>query len=487
MTRPGGAVAIVTAAAAVVVAAVGASAQVDPLPPLTPTTTAPPRQQPTTTTTTSPLQGLTRSPASTPPTTASPGPAGRASGAPPGVPAVPGGGDGVVPPAGVGPFPPELAALSRSVRRSGSRNTKALVDGLRELTELGLPHDEAVRVGMGRFPVGGYATYSHDWWFPRFGPGWRLHMGTDLFAVRGTPVRAPGDGVVRFSNGGLGGISTYLVQADGTYFYMAHLDGRPKDLRDGQAVRVGDVVGYVGSSGNAAGGSPHLHFEIHPAVKVVTVGKGKRRTTKVVPRPVRPGTVLPAADPKAYLDAWLEEAVANLPAVVASYRANLPPPAPPGAPGAPPLPPDAVLEPGLTLASGPGLLPGSRPIVRVPLVALAFMLVLMVGALTPVLAPRRAPASARAAGRAASSGGAPPPAELPEPEPKPKRRRRQREKAHRDRPAGAPVSGAAEGAAPASPPERAGGPAGDGSAGDDEGRRRRLRRRRRRELVASRD
>ncbi len=374
----------------------GAVAQLeDPgLPPLGPTTTAP--GQPATTTT-SPLEPVT-APVATPPSTAKPAnpvkpPTDRQ------VPPIPGdgGGEGITPPEGAGPFPAHLAALSRSVKRSGPRNTKALMEGLRELTDLGMPLEEAMRVGMGRFPVAGQASYTHDWWYPRFGPDWRLHLGTDVFADSGTPLRSPAEGVVRLSNGGLGGKSTYVVQSDGTYFYMAHLEGWPEGLRDGQSVAVGDIVGYVGTSGNASGGSPHLHFEVHPAVKVVTVGKGKRRTTKVVPAPVRPGTTLPAADPKPLLDSYLDEAIQNLPNVVAAYKATNPSPPPEG--GGDSVDP-ALVAPSLALAARKGLLLSeTQPAVSVPLLGLATLLVLMVGCLTPVLGTRASLPSARGRGR----------------------------------------------------------------------------------------
>ncbi|MBW3649844.1 MAG: M23 family metallopeptidase [Actinobacteria bacterium] len=350
------------------------------LPPMEPTSTT--AQEATTTT--SPLEPVAPSPVPGPPAPA-PKPKPAEPQAQPKLPPIPGdgGGEGVAPPAGVGPFPEHLAALSRSVKRSGPRNTRALMEGLRQLTDLGMSQEEAMRVGMGRFPVAGYATYTHDWWFPRFGPDWRLHMGTDLFAEHGTPLRSPTEGVVRLSNGGLGGLSTYVVQPDGTYFYMAHLAGWPPGLRDGQSVAVGDIVGYVGTSGNATGGSPHLHFEVHPAVKVVTVGKGKRQTTKIVPAPVRPGTVLPAADPKALLDSYLDEAIRNLDAVVAAYKATNPQP-PPGAVDQSVDP--ALVAPSLGLAARKGLLLSeTQPAVSVPLLGLATLLVLMVGCLTPVL------------------------------------------------------------------------------------------------------
>jgi len=384
-----------TVAIVLVVSQSGASAQLGPLlPPLLPTppSTAPPPPsagpnlpppEATTTTTAVPLLLKVLQPPSTTTTAPAPPPAAPNQAIP-----VPnnGGGDGPIP-AGAGVFPADLARQSRSVRRSAARTTRALADGVRQLTDMGVPADEAIRAVFGRFPVAGTANFSHDWWLPRFGPGWRLHLGTDIFASRGTPVRSPTDGVVRLADGGLGGVAAYIVQNDGTYFYLAHLNNRVAGLKDGQAVRTGDVVGFVGSSGNASGGPTHLHFEVHPApVKIVTTGKGKNRVATAVPVRVRPGTVLPAVDPKAYLDRALQDAVAGLPGVIAAFQANRPIPA---------LGPVAAFPGALAAGGLPAQLasivsagPRARADTRFPLYLLALLLLLFVVVLTPVLAPR---------------------------------------------------------------------------------------------------
>ncbi|MEO7837301.1 MAG: M23 family metallopeptidase [Acidimicrobiales bacterium] len=379
--------------------------------PTTTTTTGPP----TTTTTAAPLLPNLDVPAPpTPvPTTAAPRPAPPPPPPPPAPVGVPGNGAGDTGavPADAGPFPPELAALSRSVKRTGPRNTRALVDALAELEGLGVPREEALRVGMGQFPVGGYANYSHDWWFPRFGPGWRLHQGTDIFADRGTPVRAPAAGVIRFAGGGLGGIAAYVVQSDGTYYYLAHLDRRPDGQRDGQAVQLGDTVGYVGTSGNAEGGTPHLHFEYHPAVKLVTKGRGRRQTTVAVPLKVRPGAVLPAVDPKAFLDLSLVQAQGNVGNLVATYRASHD--AAQAAAAATTVAPGGSVD---ALAASAGLgsvqaaaqLSPAQTLARFPLAAFAFVLVLLVGSLTPVLAPSRSALPGRRTRRARAGPAAGP-------------------------------------------------------------------------------
>src|SRR3546814_14359627 len=88
-------------------------------------------------------------------------------------------------------------------------------------------------------------------------------MGTDVFAPHGTPVRSPVDGTISSGSGSLGGLFVKVFQPDGTYFYMAHLSGLAEGFTEGMAVQTGDIVGYVGDSGNARGGSPHVHLGIY--------------------------------------------------------------------------------------------------------------------------------------------------------------------------------------------------------------------------------
>jgi peptidoglycan LD-endopeptidase LytH len=113
-------------------------------------------------------------------------------------------------------------------------------------------------------PVDGTVTFSDDFGQPR--SGWRVHQGTDIFAPRGTPDVAIADGIAKISPNTLGGNAIWLYTADGNAYYYAHLDAYEGVFNaDGvRGVRKGEVIGYVGNTGNAAGGPTHTHFEVHP-------------------------------------------------------------------------------------------------------------------------------------------------------------------------------------------------------------------------------
>lgn len=182
---------------------------------------------------------------------------------------------------------------------AGPRSSAALVDVLQKLSS-SLNGADTFAAGLGRFPVAGIARYSNDWMAPRYTPCFHLHQGTDIFAARGTPVRAPTNGVVSFTEEAVGGKSVYVREANGTFYYLAHLD-RFARIPAGSRVSQGQVVGFVGSTGNADGGAPHVHLQVHPR------GGG----------PI---------NPKPLLDRWLDEAAAGVPKLAASLQNPLPPP-----------------------------------------------------------------------------------------------------------------------------------------------------------------
>lgn len=154
-----------------------------------------------------------------------------------------------------------------SLIRTQPRNTLKLVEELEPLTKYGFPLQQVLINGMGRFPVGGIAFWHDDWLEPRRGPPPHLHHGLDLFADFGTPVRTPDDGVVSgmgdVTSDPLGGTHVYVRGNDGTEYYFAHLMAFAEGLEVGLSLKLGQVIGFVGNSGNAQGGTPHLHFEIH--------------------------------------------------------------------------------------------------------------------------------------------------------------------------------------------------------------------------------
>ncbi|MFL5539585.1 MAG: M23 family metallopeptidase [Longimicrobiaceae bacterium] len=95
--------------------------------------------------------------------------------------------------------------------------------------------------------------------------GGRQHLGIDIMAPEGTPVLAAAGGViVKRDSSGLGGISLYERGMDGTtlYFY-AHLSRYAPAIDEGDLVRQGDVIAYVGHTGNASASAPHLHFGVY--------------------------------------------------------------------------------------------------------------------------------------------------------------------------------------------------------------------------------
>lgn len=96
------------------------------------------------------------------------------------------------------------------------------------------------------------------------GGGDRSHEALDIMAPRGTPVRAMVDGPVKkLFESKAGGLTVYQFGADETYcYYYAHLDRYADGLIEGKVLKRGEVLGYVGSTGNASPDAPHLHLAI---------------------------------------------------------------------------------------------------------------------------------------------------------------------------------------------------------------------------------
>lgn len=118
------------------------------------------------------------------------------------------------------------------------------------------------------FPIAAPATLTNSFGDARSG---HPHQGNDIFADVGAPLVAVDEGQVRSGVDPLGGNVLNLFTTDGARYYYAHLDA----FADGSGVssssppaprmvRIGDLIGFVGKTGNAAATQPHLHFEAHP-------------------------------------------------------------------------------------------------------------------------------------------------------------------------------------------------------------------------------
>jgi murein DD-endopeptidase MepM/ murein hydrolase activator NlpD len=133
---------------------------------------------------------------------------------------------------------------------------------------LGLPRQPAPAVaipdGAGYvFPVAGEASFTDDYGAPRAGTGW--HQGNDLFAPTGTPLVAVADGTLsKVGVNTLGGNRLWLTDDAGNEFYYAHMSAYAPASVEGARVRAGQVIGFVGTTGDAITTPPHLHFEVHP-------------------------------------------------------------------------------------------------------------------------------------------------------------------------------------------------------------------------------
>jgi peptidoglycan LD-endopeptidase LytH len=176
---------------------------------------------------------------------------------PPGAP--PGATPLAVPTVTVAP-PPPVAPIGRRAASPG--DTSAIVATAAELAEL------RARMGV---PVAGIPAASLRDSYDE-GRGARKHEGMDIAAPTGTPVIAAADGrVLRLHESKAGGHMVYAADASDRFIFMyAHLDRYAPGIAPGTPLRRGQLVGYVGTTGNAPPGTPHLHFAVargRPSVK----------------------------------------------------------------------------------------------------------------------------------------------------------------------------------------------------------------------------
>jgi len=129
---------------------------------------------------------------------------------------------------------------------------------------LSIPAPEAGAAPLLLLPVIGVTEDQLTDTYTQARSGGRTHDAIDILAPRGTPVVAAVDGTIRkLFTSRAGGLTIYEfdVREERVYYY-AHLDGYADGIYEGLSVKQGTVIGYVGTTGNAPPGTPHLHFAI---------------------------------------------------------------------------------------------------------------------------------------------------------------------------------------------------------------------------------
>jgi murein DD-endopeptidase MepM/ murein hydrolase activator NlpD len=126
------------------------------------------------------------------------------------------------------------------------------------------PDQRLLRSRQLMVPVAGKTILDVDDTFDHARSGERVHRAVDVLAPRGTPVVATDAGtVLAIKQNALGGKVVYCTDPSGQLvYYYAHLDRYADGLAEGQRLRQGDVIGYVGTTGNAPANVPHLHFQV---------------------------------------------------------------------------------------------------------------------------------------------------------------------------------------------------------------------------------
>lgn len=109
----------------------------------------------------------------------------------------------------------------------------------------------------------GSSVFLDSWGAPRDG-GTRLHLGTDMMGLQGTPLVAVADGTIKQGSSAAGGNTVWLYADHGVSYFYAHLDSFAAGQWTGEWVAKGTVIGYMGDTGNPAPGAYHLHFGLYP-------------------------------------------------------------------------------------------------------------------------------------------------------------------------------------------------------------------------------
>ncbi|NIK09571.1 murein DD-endopeptidase MepM/ murein hydrolase activator NlpD [Xanthomonas arboricola] len=156
------------------------------------------------------------------------------------------------------------AAATPDVAASPSTGTAGVADA--PTVAASAPSPDAASAGSGLLiPVQGISSGQLQNTFTDARSEGRVHDAIDILAPTGTPVIAVADGTVeKLFNSERGGLTIYQFDPAGTYcYYYAHLERYADGLAEKQSIKRGQIIGYVGSTGNADPAAPHLHFEIH--------------------------------------------------------------------------------------------------------------------------------------------------------------------------------------------------------------------------------
>ena len=156
-----------------------------------------------------------------------------------------------------------LAWTAAEVRPQAT-NAATMIAPSRSVLKGSSSSSSQLRSGNLLIPVAGIVQNQLRNTFNESRGGGRVHQAIDILAPHGTPVIAAVDGKIRkLFNSKAGGITIYQADAaDEKMYYYAHLARYADGLREGQFVSRGDVIGYVGTTGNARS-TPHLHFAIN--------------------------------------------------------------------------------------------------------------------------------------------------------------------------------------------------------------------------------
>lgn len=181
--------------------------------------------------------------------------------------------------------PPTVSGSPSAATSSLPPVANPVHDALSEVGSIAAPQaDSNLPVRPLIIPVAGAQRSAlHDMFNEQRGSG-RRHEAIDILAPRGTPVLATDDGTVKkLFTSVPGGLTVYQYDPDQRYcYYYAHLDSYASGLHEGQSLRRGDLVGYVGTTGNAPKDTPHLHF----AIFLLDADKRWWKGTPINPYPV---------------------------------------------------------------------------------------------------------------------------------------------------------------------------------------------------------